>query len=234
MSLVPPASAAAGRPVASDVRVADLDRRFYAFVVDRLVGWGLDAVVAVVVGRPLWSHGHRSLAVLVVVATVLAVGLLFSLVLGVTGATPGRRLFGLRLVDTGTGEPIGVGPAVLRTSVLGLAAVPFGFGLAGTRLDLRRGHHPAATRLARPPRLVDLARRGPSARARAGAGGRPGAGAARQPHHRPPGARRTPGGRRGLSQAQISATIASYVARSAAATRAGGTAPSASWSSVGR
>jgi uncharacterized RDD family membrane protein YckC len=148
MSQISAAHPAAGPPVASDVRVADLDRRFYAFVVDRLIGWGIDATFAAVVGRVLWSQGHPALAVLAVLATVLAVGLGFALLLGVTGVSPGRALLGLRLVHTGTGEPIGVGPAVLRTAVLGLAAVPFGFGLAALAwtavadtTGLRRGWH---------------------------------------------------------------------------------------------
>jgi uncharacterized RDD family membrane protein YckC len=148
MSQISAAESAAGQPVASDVRVADLDRRFYAFAVDRLIGWGVDAAVAVVVGRLLWVHGHPVLGVLAVLATVLAVGLVFALLLGVTGVTPGRAVFGLRLVHTGTGESIGVGPALLRTAVLGLAAVPFGFGLAALAwtavadtTGLRRGWH---------------------------------------------------------------------------------------------
>ena len=61
---------------------------------------------------------------------MLLVGLVFALMLGATGTTPGKSLLGLRLVHTGTGEPIGAGPAVLRGLVLGVAAVPFGFGLA--------------------------------------------------------------------------------------------------------
>jgi hypothetical protein len=55
---------------------------------------------------------------------------------------------GLRLVHTATEEPIGAGPAVLRTLVLGLAALPFGLGLtalawtaAADGSRLRRGWH---------------------------------------------------------------------------------------------
>jgi uncharacterized RDD family membrane protein YckC len=132
----------------SGLRIADPDRRFYAFAVDRLVAWGVDAAVAVTAGRWLWSHGHHVLAVLVVTATLLLVGLVFAVLLGSTGATPGKALAGLRVVDTATGGPIGVGRAMLRTLVLGLAAVPFGFGLAAlawTSLAdatrLRRGWH---------------------------------------------------------------------------------------------
>jgi uncharacterized RDD family membrane protein YckC len=128
--------------------VPDPDRRFYAFAVDRFIAWGIDACVAVAAGRPLWSHGHHVLAVLAVLATVLAVGLAFALLLGTTGATPGRSLLGLRVVHTGTGTPIGVGRAVLRTLAVGLGVVTFGFGLAALAWTsvadstrLRRGWH---------------------------------------------------------------------------------------------
>ena len=132
----------------AEVRVADVDRRFYAFAIDRLIAWGIDLAVAVVAVRFLASQGQVLLGVLVIVATVLVVGLVFALMVGTTGTTPGKSLLGLRLVHTGTGEPIGAGPAVLRTFVLGVAAVPFGFGLAALAWTavadpsrLRRGWH---------------------------------------------------------------------------------------------
>ena len=135
-------------PAPAEVRVADPDRRFYAFALDRLVAWGIDAAVAVVASRYLVSRGHVVIGVLVIVATVLLVGLVLALLLGSTGATPGKSLMGLRLLHTGTGEPIGPGPAILRTAVVGLAAVPFGFGLAALAWTavadttrLRRGWH---------------------------------------------------------------------------------------------
>lgn len=143
-------SAARSAPVVLDteVRVGDVDRRFYAFAIDRLIAWGIDLAVAVMVTRFLVSQGQALLGVLVIVSTVLVVGLVFALVLGTTGTTPGKSLLGLRLVHTGTGEPIGSGPAVLRTFVLGVAALPFGFGLAALAWTavadptrLRRGWH---------------------------------------------------------------------------------------------
>jgi uncharacterized RDD family membrane protein YckC len=132
----------------TEVGVGDAERRFYAFAIDRLIAWGIDLAVAVVVTRLLVSQGRALLGVLVIVSTVLVVGLVFALVLGMTGTTPGKSLLGLRLVHTGTGEPIGPGPAVLRTFVLGVAAWPFGFGLAALAWTavadptrLRRGWH---------------------------------------------------------------------------------------------
>jgi len=132
----------------ADLRVADPDRRFYAFAIDRMVAWGIDVAVAVVASRYLLSRGHVVIGVVVIVATVLLVGLVLALLLGTTGATPGKSLMGLRLVHTGTGGPIGPGPAILRTCVVGLATVPFGFGLAALAWTavadttrLRRGWH---------------------------------------------------------------------------------------------
>jgi hypothetical protein len=135
-------------PGARDVRAGDPDRRFYAFAVDRLIAWGIDVTVAVVATRSLVSHGHPVVGSLVIMAVVPLVGLVFAVLLGTTGTTPGCSLLGLRLVHSVTGEPIGVGRAILRTFVLALATLPFGFGLAAlawTALvdatGLRRGWH---------------------------------------------------------------------------------------------
>ena len=131
-----------------DGRIADVDRRFYAFAVDRLIAWSIDVAVAVVVSRTLMARGHVLLGVLVIAATVLVVGLLFALLQGATGRTPGKSVAGLRLVDMVAERPIGARRAVLRALVLGLAAIPFGLGLAALawtavtdRSRLRRGWH---------------------------------------------------------------------------------------------
>jgi uncharacterized RDD family membrane protein YckC len=130
------------------LRVADVDRRFYAFAMDRLIAWGIDLAVALVVQHYLLARGHVLLGIGAIVATVLLVGLVFAVMLGVTASTPGTSFLGLRVVRATTGEPLGVGPALLRTAVLGLAAVPFGFGLAALAWTavadtsrLRRGWH---------------------------------------------------------------------------------------------
>lgn len=132
----------------ADGRVADLDRRFYAFAVDRLIAWSVDAAVALVVARTVMAHDHVVVGVVLIVACVVLVGALFALLQGTTGSTPGKSLAGLRLVDTATERPIGPRRAVLRALVLGLGAVPFGFGLAALawtavadRSRLRRGWH---------------------------------------------------------------------------------------------
>jgi uncharacterized RDD family membrane protein YckC len=122
---VPPAPAAE-----RSFPAAGIDRRFYAFALDHLIAWGIDLAVALAVAKLLISEGRVLEGVLLIVATMLLVGLVFAVMLGTTGSTPGKAFFGLRAVHFGTGAPMGVGPAIVRGLILGSAAVPFGFGLA--------------------------------------------------------------------------------------------------------
>jgi uncharacterized RDD family membrane protein YckC len=109
----------------------ELDRRFYAFTLDRLVAWVVDAVVAYVAYRFLIDRGHVVLGVVVVLGAVLLVGAAFAVLLGLTGTSPGRAAVGLRCVDAATGRPVGVRRALLRQVVLGVATLPtFGLGVA--------------------------------------------------------------------------------------------------------
>ncbi|WP_309058333.1 RDD family protein, partial [Streptomyces sp.] len=132
---------------------AELDRRFYAFTVDRLVAWGAYAVAALAAWWFLLDRGRTGAGIGVIVGTVLLVSLVFSLLLGLRGTSPGRALLGLRVVHETTGAPIGVPAALLRSLVLGVAALPtFGFGLgmlAWTavmdRSGRRRGAHDRLT-----------------------------------------------------------------------------------------
>ena len=111
--------------------VASLDRRFYAFTLDRVIAW----TVYLLVGWFAWAaflDDDRVVPGLVVLAgAVLVVGLGFAILLGRTGLSPGKALLGLRAVHHGTGTPIGVGRAAERAVILGLAGLPtFGIGLA--------------------------------------------------------------------------------------------------------
>jgi uncharacterized RDD family membrane protein YckC len=139
---------------ATSFPVAGLDRRFYAFVVDRLIAWTLVAAgcwaayVLFLRDDEVWP------GVAVIGGTVLLVWLLFAIALGTSGATPGKAAAGLRVVSAGTGTPIGVGRALLRGLVLGVATLPtFGIGLATLAwtavMDARhqrRGWHDQAAR----------------------------------------------------------------------------------------
>ena len=132
---------------------ADLDRRFYAFVLDRLIAWSIVAAVAWAAYHFLISRGGVGAGVLVIVGTLLLVGLVFAVVLGKVGTSPGKAALGLRVVHVGTGTPIGVLPAIQRTLILGVATLPtFGLGVATLAwtavMDtgrMRRGWHDLVT-----------------------------------------------------------------------------------------
>jgi uncharacterized RDD family membrane protein YckC len=111
--------------------VAGLDRRFYAFVIDRLVGWTLIGAAGWAAYALFFRDDAVWGGVALVAGAVLLVWLLFAVALGASGATPGKAAVGLRVVGVGTGAPIGVGRALLRGLVLGVATIPtFGIGLA--------------------------------------------------------------------------------------------------------
>lgn len=127
--------------------VAQLERRFAALVVDRLLAWSLIAAVGVATASFV-SDDPWTVVGSVAGATVL-LWLVLAVVLGVSGTSPGKAVSGLRVVHHGTGTPIGVGPALLRSFVLGVAGLPtFGIGLATLawtavedRSRQRRGWH---------------------------------------------------------------------------------------------
>jgi uncharacterized RDD family membrane protein YckC len=110
---------------------ADPDRRFYAFVFDRLLAWS-------VIGLAVWaayalqiSRGGVGAGTLLVVGAVLLVVAVYVVLLGRTGTSPGKAVFGLRVVHAQTGGSIGWVPALQRTLILGVATVPtFGLGAA--------------------------------------------------------------------------------------------------------
>jgi uncharacterized RDD family membrane protein YckC len=112
-------------------RVADLDRRFYAFVVDRLVAWPVLALAAYAGYRLSWRDGGVWPGVLLLLLVVLAVGGGAAALLVLRAATPGKALLGLRVIDDDTGRAIGFVPALKRVAVVGVASLPtFGLGAA--------------------------------------------------------------------------------------------------------
>jgi uncharacterized RDD family membrane protein YckC len=126
--------------------IAELERRFYAFFVDRLLGWTLVAAAGIAawfVLDDLWT------AVAVAAGVMVFCWLVIAIVVGVSGNTPGKAMVGLRVVNHGTGTPIGIGRSLLRSMVLAVASVPtFALGLAALawtavedRSRQRRGWH---------------------------------------------------------------------------------------------
>ncbi|MDQ4054420.1 MAG: RDD family protein, partial [Actinomycetota bacterium] len=133
---------------------AELDRRFYAFLVDRLIAWGLYAGAGYLAYRQFFDDDRTWAGVGTVAALVLVVGVGFAVLLGVAGVSPGKAVAGLRVVDNEAGTPIGVGRALLRTLILGIAALPtFCLGVATLAWTAvmdpggwRRGWHDHASR----------------------------------------------------------------------------------------
>ena len=109
--------------------IAQLERRFTAFAVDRLLAWTV--IAAVGVGTALLVSDEVWTVVGAVAGATVLLWLVLAIVLGVSGTSPGKAMTGLRVVHHGTGTPIGVGPALLRSLVLGVAGLPtFGIGVA--------------------------------------------------------------------------------------------------------
>jgi uncharacterized RDD family membrane protein YckC len=65
---------------------ADLDRRFYAFAIDRSIAWGIDAAAAVVLFQVLIDPGDVWAGVAAIAGVIVLVWAVFSVVLGLTGS----------------------------------------------------------------------------------------------------------------------------------------------------
>jgi uncharacterized RDD family membrane protein YckC len=133
--------------------VAGPDRRFYAFVIDLVVGWGICLGEAYAAYVALIDPGRVSAGVVAIAGTVLLVWLILSMLVGLYGLTPGKAMLGLRVLSVETARPVGIPTAMLRTFLLGLAGPPtLGFGaaaLAWTAMvdpsGWRRGWHDLRT-----------------------------------------------------------------------------------------
>jgi len=140
--------------IAEGAPVAELDRRFYAFAIDRVLAWSVYAGAGVLAWGLFFREDNPWPGVAIVVAVVLVVNLLFAVLLGAQGVSPGKSAMGLRVVDPDDGTPIGVGRALLRLFVLGAGTLPmFGLGVATLawtavedRTRERRGWHDHVTR----------------------------------------------------------------------------------------
>jgi uncharacterized RDD family membrane protein YckC len=118
-------------PDATTYPPAELDRRFYAFAIDRLASWSLYAGASCAAYVYLLEPGRTGAGIAAIAGTVVLVGLASALLLGLTGASPGKALVGLRVVEDATGRPIGFARALRRTLILGLATLPtVGLGVA--------------------------------------------------------------------------------------------------------
>ncbi len=145
--------ALASEELTTEHLAAGADRRFYAFVVDRLFAWGVCGGEAYAAYTLLIEPGRLWTGVAAIAGTVLMVGLLTSMMVGLFGMTPGKALVGIRVLSVEDARPVGVLRAMLRTLILGVAALPtLGFGaaaLAWTAMvdpsGWRRGWHDLRT-----------------------------------------------------------------------------------------
>jgi len=104
--------------------IADPDRRFYAWVIDRLISLVVYAVAAAVAYVALIRPGHALLGVVVVVVVALVVWFVGALMTGLAGVTPGKSMCGLKVVNAATGQPVGLGAALLRQAIVGVGGYP--------------------------------------------------------------------------------------------------------------
>lgn len=154
MSAVPPASlAAAGPSRPAEFPPAELERRASAYAVDRVLAWGVAGGIGYGVGRLVAPDTPWVIAA-VAVGALLVIGLATAVLLGTTGLTPGKALAGLRVVRMTDGRPIGVGAALGRTTVLGLAGLPT-LGLGVATLAWTAAMDPSGKRRARHDALGD-------------------------------------------------------------------------------
>ena len=111
--------------------VAEPDRRFYAFALDRLIAAVVYAGAALTAWAVFFRHGQTLAGIGVIAVGVLVVWFVGSMLTGVGGATPGKSATGLKVVSATTGRPIGLGKALLRQAFLGVVTVPtLGIGTA--------------------------------------------------------------------------------------------------------
>ncbi|OIJ24830.1 RDD family protein [Nocardioides luteus] len=119
---------------AVEAAIAEPDRRFYAFAIDRVIAWAIFAVAGFAAWLIFFRNGNPLPGIGLVAGVVLVVWLVGTILTGSGGKTPGKMALGLRVVsdDSGSaGRPIGVGKAFVRQALLGLCTIPtLGIGAA--------------------------------------------------------------------------------------------------------
>jgi uncharacterized RDD family membrane protein YckC len=117
-----------------EAAIAEPDRRFYAFAIDRVIAWTIFGAAGFVAWLIFLRNGDTLPGVALIAGVVLVVWLVGTVLTGSGGKTPGKVALGLRVVsdDSGAaGRPIGVGKAFVRQALLGLSTIPtLGIGTA--------------------------------------------------------------------------------------------------------
>ena len=154
MTIAAPPEAPVAMATTPDLAPATLDRRFYAFVLDRLLLWSLYAAAAA--GAYDWFlRDERWLPGIAVIAgAVVILAVASAAVLGTWGVSAGKAALGLRVLTVDNGRPVGVlrAPSCARCCRGGHAADLRLRGV-GARLDSaltdpagrRRGWHDLRT-----------------------------------------------------------------------------------------
>ncbi|MER7557616.1 RDD family protein [Nocardioides sp. NPDC126508] len=119
---------------AVEAAIAEPDRRFYAFAIDRVIAWAIFAAAGFAAWLIFFRNGSPLPGIGLIAGVVLVVWLVGTILTGSGGKTPGKMALGLRVVsdDSGAaGRPIGVGKAFVRQALLGLCTIPtLGIGTA--------------------------------------------------------------------------------------------------------
>lgn len=146
-------------PSPSDPIPAPAGTRFGAMLIDGVVLGGGYLVVSFVVGLLATSALQSATSYEAVMAGMWVMMLpqvlyliaspIYYAVLNGKGQTVGKKALGIKVIDVGSGAPIGSGRAFLRYLVLVLMAIPLGLGYLSVFADerLRGWHDKAATTL---------------------------------------------------------------------------------------
>ena len=103
--------------------IAPPDRRFHAWVIDRLVAL-VGFIAAAAAAYDLVRSGHTAAAVALLGVVLLGLWLVGVLLTGLAGTTVGKSLCGLRVLDEHTAEPLGLPRAAARQAIVGLGGYP--------------------------------------------------------------------------------------------------------------
>ena len=121
-------------PAAVEAAIAEPDRRFYAFAIDRVIAWAIFTAAAFAAWLIFFRNGSVLPGIGLILGVVLVVWMVGAVLTGSGGRTPGKMALGLRVVsdDSGAaGSPIGIGKAFVRQALLGICTIPtLGIGTA--------------------------------------------------------------------------------------------------------
>jgi uncharacterized RDD family membrane protein YckC len=127
------------------VRFASHGARLVAYLVDGILVAVLVTIVAVLLSFGVAAFAIARADALAVLSGVLVVVAVFAVSLGYFpwfwvkgGATPGMRIFNLRVVRDRDGGPIGWGEALLRLVGFWVSSLVFYLGFAWILIDKRR------------------------------------------------------------------------------------------------